>query len=61
MHTAFNFSLGQLVKLERSQEEGEVIARSEYLTSEPCYLVRYQAADGRQVEAWWGESAVKAD
>lgn len=54
----FSFELGQLVTLKRSHEEGEVIGRAEYTTSEPSYLIRYQAGDGRQVETWWGESAI---
>jgi len=53
-----NFELGQLVRLVRSGEEGEVIGRAEYAASEPSYYVRYAAADGRQVEQWWGESAL---
>lgn len=54
----FEFSLGQLVSLQRSDEEGEVVARAEYATAEPSYLIRYRAGDGRQVESWWGESAL---
>jgi len=54
----FAFELGQLVKLQRSDEEGEVVGRAEYVASEPCYWVRYLAGDGRQVEAWWGETAI---
>jgi hypothetical protein len=56
--TPFAFELGQLVKLERSSEEGVVTGRAEYATSEPSYYVRYLAGDGRQTEAWWGESAI---
>ncbi|MEA3389176.1 MAG: hypothetical protein U9R64_07885 [Pseudomonadota bacterium] len=52
------FQLGQLVSLKTSGEEGHVIGRAEYEASEPSYYVRYRAADGRQVEAWWGESAL---
>lgn len=54
----FKYELGQLVTLSRSDEEGEIIARAEYSTSEPSYLVRYRAGDGRQVENWWSESAI---
>ena len=52
------YQLGQLVQLARSDEEGEVIARAEYATSEPSYLLRYKCADGRAIEAWWQESAL---
>lgn len=58
MH-AFVFDLAQRVKISASDESGEVIARAEYATSEDSYLVRYKAADGRAVEAWWGESALE--
>lgn len=54
----FKFGLGQTVNITASLESGEVIARAEYAKSENTYLVRYKAADGRAVEAWWGESAL---
>jgi len=54
------FQLGQRVRLSLSDEEGHVVARAEYEASEPSYFVRYCAGDGRQVEAWWGESALSA-
>lgn len=55
----FRFELGASVQLACSLEEGQVIGRAEYLNSgEPQYQVRYRAADGRQVEAWWGDSAL---
>lgn len=54
------FKLGDKVKLVASEEQGEVIGRAEYLTTEPGYYVRYRAADGRQCECWWGESAITA-
>jgi hypothetical protein len=53
-------ALGATVKLRHSDETGEVIGRAEYSVSEPAYYVRYKAADGRQVEQWWGESAILA-
>lgn len=46
------------VSLDMSGERGIVIARAEYLHGENQYLVRYLAADGRQVESWWNESAL---
>lgn len=57
MHT-FRFNIEDRVKLIHSDETGIVIGRAEYLHSEDAYYVRYRAADGRQVEAWWGESAI---
>ena len=53
-----NYEIGQLVRLSRSNEEGEVIGRAEYANAEPSYLVCYAAGDGRQVAQWWGESAL---
>lgn len=52
----FRFGLGDDAVL-KSGEAGEIIGRAEYLNSEPNYLLRYTAADGRQVEQWWAESA----
>lgn len=56
----FKFKLGAIVRLTHSSEAGEIIARSEHAASENQYQVRYRAGDGRQVENWWGESAVRA-
>lgn len=52
------FNLRDRVKLIESGEQGQVIGRAEYTTTEPHYLVRYRAGDGRQVETWWSESAL---
>ncbi|MCH4539120.1 hypothetical protein [Ochrobactrum sp. A-1] len=54
------FNLRDRVKLAESGETGEIIGRSQYTTDEPRYLIRYKAGDGRQVESWWGESALRA-
>lgn len=56
---SFEFNLDQQVAMRFSNEVGVVIGRAEYVTSENQYLVRYKAADGRQVEAWWGASAIE--
>jgi hypothetical protein len=56
----FKFQVAQTVKLKVSGEQGTVTGRAEYDTSENYYLVRYKAADGGQVERWWGESALEA-
>lgn len=56
----FKYELYQPVGLIKSDEVGTVEGRAEYTSSEPQYYVRYKAADGRQVEAWWTESAIRA-
>jgi hypothetical protein len=56
----FQFALGQSVSIAASGEQGEVVGRAEYDTSENQYYLRYCAGDGRAVERWWGESALKA-
>lgn len=56
--TEFAFELGSTVKLTMTDENGTVIGRSQYLKGENVYSVRYKAADGRQVEQWWIESAL---
>lgn len=56
----YKFSMGQKVSLVKSGEAGEVIARAEYAHSENSYLIRYVTADKRQIESWWGVSALKA-
>jgi hypothetical protein len=52
------YELKQQVTIAASGEQGEVIARAEYATAEPSYLLRYKCADGRAVESWWSESAL---
>ncbi len=53
------YELEKTARIVASGEMGEIIARAEYSQSEPQYLMRYAAADGRAVEAWWGESAIE--
>jgi len=57
---SFKFKLKEELKIDASNEAGSVIARAEYNANEDQYLLRYQAADGRAVESWWGESALIA-
>lgn len=52
----FKFRIGNRVYLSH-EEKGEVIGRAEFANSENSYFIKYKAADGRMVEAWWGESA----
>jgi hypothetical protein len=56
----FKFELKQVVTISESGENGKVIGRAEYDHCDNCYLVRYQAKDGRCVENWWTESALEA-
>lgn len=56
----FKFELGTRVAITASEEVGEVIGRAEYQLGEDAYLLRYKAADGRAVDAWWSESALQA-
>jgi hypothetical protein len=56
---SFKFSLGENVVVEVSGEIGEVIGRAEYTNSTNNYFVRYRSADGRAVEAWWQEDALR--
>lgn len=56
----FEYDLGSRLKLKESDEEGEVIARAQYAVGDNCYLIRYKAGDGRQVESWWNASSVTA-
>lgn len=54
----FQYFMYQEVRLVASEERGKIIGRAEFAASENTYLVRYKAGDGRQVESWWGESAI---
>ena len=58
MDRTFQFALGSKVAVTCSGETGEVMGRAEYSNSTNSYLVRYQSADGRAVEAWWQEDAL---
>ncbi len=55
----FTFKLAQRVVITASGENGMIIGRAEYSSSEPSYLIRYCAADGRAVESWWTQSAIE--
>lgn len=59
MERKFSFTLGQRVVITVSGEEGEVIARAEYLQSENNYLLRYKDAQGMAREEWWREGALQ--
>lgn len=55
---AFEYKIGQRVALAESDETGVIVGRAEYRSNQNTYLVLYQAGDGRQVEAWWGEDSI---
>lgn len=57
----FDFKLGDDVEIVVSGERGTVIGRAHYTNSNPTYLVRYKAGDGRMVECWINEDALKAE
>ncbi len=54
----FSYGLNHRVAL-LSGEEGEIIGRAEYAEGFDSYLIRYTAADGRLVEGWWNEPAIR--
>ena len=56
----FKFNLKQRVSIIASDEVGEVVGRADYPHLECAYCIRYKAGDGRAVEAWWTEQALKA-
>jgi len=57
----FDYKLGDRVDLTESDESGGlIIGRAQYTNSNPAYLVRYVAGDGRQVENWISEDALQA-
>lgn len=55
---SFKYDLKSRVKLNESEEHGEIVGRAEYAYTENTYLIRYKAGDERQVETWWGESTL---
>lgn len=60
MGSVFKFELAEVVDISVSGETGAIIGRAEYAESDPSYLVRYKAADGRAVESWWSEGAIRS-
>lgn len=54
----YKYDLGQKLVIGCSNEEGQVIARSDSAAHVDQYLLRYKAGDGRAVEAWWDETAL---
>ena len=56
----FNFELGSSVVITVSGETGSVIARAEYINSDPQYLVRYKNGQGCALESWWTKDALSS-
>lgn len=56
----FDYKLGDGVSLKLSGEAGEIVGRAHYTNMNPQYLVRYIAADGRQIESWLAEDSIAA-
>lgn len=55
----WQFGLGEFAEIACSGERGQVVARSESLNGRDQFLLRYKAADGRAVEAWWSGDALR--
>lgn len=55
---SFKHRLNSRVTLSESGESGKIVGRAQYTTADNQYYVLYKAADGRQVESWWTESAI---
>ena len=53
------FGFDDLVLITCSGETGTVIGYAQYKSAEDQALIRYKAADGRAVEAWWSISALE--
>jgi hypothetical protein len=61
MNEAFKFELGGIaaIVVTGGREAGMVIGRAQYLCGTLLYLLRYEANDGRAVEQWWSEEALR--
>lgn len=55
---SFAHPLHTTVTITASGETGTVIGVAAYTDSNDQYLIRYKAADGRAVEAWWAVKAI---
>ncbi len=54
-----NLALEDRVEIVCSGEQGFIIGKASYSEGSAQALVRYKAADGRAVESWWNESALR--
>lgn len=53
--------LGKTATITCSGEQGRIIGIATYEDDETRAFLRYKAADGRAVEAWWPESALTVE
>lgn len=60
VNRSFKYDMAETVCLRESEEMGRVVGQAHYEDAGDSYLIRYKAGDGRQVEQWWAESALKA-
>lgn len=58
---SFAHPLHTTVTITASGETGTVIGVAAYTDSNDQYLIRYKAADGRAVEAWWAAKAISRE
>lgn len=58
---SFKFENGSTASIIASDERGVIVGRAEYIDTANSYLLRYKANDGRAVEQWWNEGALRAD
>ncbi len=56
---AFKYKLKAKVKMASSDEEGVIVGRADYHSSEDQYFVRYMNANGNQTKCWWDESDIE--
>lgn len=55
----FKFGLNDDVLILCNKDEiGKVVARAEYTSSDPRYLIRYKTGGGWASESWWDEEAL---
>ena len=54
----FEYEIGDRVCLKETNESGEIIGRAQYEMYPNSYLIRYKAADGRQVTFWWDVDSI---
>ena len=56
---SFKFELNDNVFIKYSKEHGVVAARSEYVTCENSYMLKYKNNNGVAVTDWWAESDIE--
>lgn len=59
-HKDFKFELDQRVRINVSGEQGDVIARIQYVNAESAYQIRYKRTNGTGTKVFWTESDLSA-